>query len=171
MEEAKALSEELAQDLKGLSPKGNEMLSPQQRARASGMSERQGALGERAAELAREAQRKAGQAPGLDQAASELQSVGDQMKKSGSRFSEGDMKEGAGKAQEAADRLAKLRDQMRNGSQGSGRQQARDPVRIPGADESKAPREWRQELMEAMRERAPERYNDVVKKYYEELVK
>ena len=48
---------------------------------------------------------------------------------------------------------------------------SREPVRIPDADESKAPREWRQELMEAMRERAPEKFRDEVRRYYEELVK
>jgi hypothetical protein len=44
-------------------------------------------------------------------------------------------------------------------------------VRIPNADEYKAPREWRQELMEAMRERAPEKFRDEVRRYYEELVR
>jgi hypothetical protein len=47
----------------------------------------------------------------------------------------------------------------------------RDPVRIPGADESSAPRAWRQELLDAMKEKAPERYRDEVRRYYEELVK
>jgi glucose/arabinose dehydrogenase len=42
---------------------------------------------------------------------------------------------------------------------------------IPGADESKAPREWRQELLDAMREKAPERFREEVRRYYEELVK
>ena len=52
-----------------------------------------------------------------------------------------------------------------------GGEQHRDPVRIPGADESSAPRAWRQELLDAMKERAPERYRDEVRRYYEELVK
>ena len=56
------------------------------------------------------------------------------------------------------------------GKRQSGRNQ-REPVRIPGADEIKAPREWRQELLEAMRERAPERFREEVRRYYEELVK
>jgi hypothetical protein len=44
-------------------------------------------------------------------------------------------------------------------------------VRIPGADEYRAPREWREELMEAMREQAPEKFRDEVRRYYEELVR
>ena len=49
--------------------------------------------------------------------------------------------------------------------------QPRDPVRIPGADESSAPRAWRQELLDAMKEKAPERFRDEVRRYYEELVR
>ena len=48
---------------------------------------------------------------------------------------------------------------------------SRDPVRIPGADESSAPRAWRQELLDAMKEKAPERFRDEVRRYYEELVR
>ena len=44
-------------------------------------------------------------------------------------------------------------------------------VRIPGADESTATRAWRQELMDAMKEKAPERFRDEVRRYYEELVR
>jgi hypothetical protein len=82
----------------------------------------------------------------------------------------GSAREGAGKAEDAADRLAKLRDQMGRRQMG-GNQSKHEPVRIPGADESKAPREWRQELLEAMREKAPERFREEVRRYYEELVK
>jgi hypothetical protein len=71
---------------------------------------------------------------------------------------------------DAAERLSKLRDSMQERSMGSGRQH-RDPVRIPGSEESSAPRAWRQELLDAMKEKAPERYRDEVRRYYEELVK
>jgi len=71
---------------------------------------------------------------------------------------------------DAADRLAKLRDSLQERSMGSSKQH-HDPVRIPGADESSAPRAWRQELLDAMKEKAPERFRDEVRRYYEELVK
>jgi hypothetical protein len=79
-------------------------------------------------------------------------------------------KQASGAQRDAADRLAKLRDSMQERSMGTGKQQ-RDPVRIPGADESSAPRAWRQELLDAMKEKAPERYRDEVRRYYEELVR
>jgi hypothetical protein len=72
---------------------------------------------------------------------------------------------------DAAERLAKLRDSMQERSMGGSSKQRHDPVRIPGADESSAPRAWRQELMDAMKEKAPERFRDEVRRYYEELVK
>jgi len=59
---------------------------------------------------------------------------------------------------------------MQDRSMGGGRQR-HDPVRIPGADESSAPRAWRQELLDAMKEKAPERFRDEVRRYYEELVR
>ena len=71
-------------------------------------------------------------------------------------LAKGNAREGSGKARDAADRLAKLRDSLQDGQRGQNGRNRREPVRIPGADESKAPREWRQELMEAMREKAPE---------------
>jgi hypothetical protein len=79
-------------------------------------------------------------------------------------------KQAAGAQRDAADRLAKLRDSLQERTMGTGKQQ-HDPVRIPGADESTAPRAWRQELMDAMKEKAPERFREEVRRYYEELVK
>jgi hypothetical protein len=47
----------------------------------------------------------------------------------------------------------------------------KEPVRIPGADEYRAPKEFRQDILDAMKRSAPADYKDMVKKYYEELVK
>ncbi len=171
MGEARSIAQEIASDLEKLTPRPGEGMSGEQRGRAQGMAQRQRSLAERAEELAREASRNAGKAGGLDQAASELREVGEQMGQAQQDMSRGDPREGSGKAREAADRLAKLRDELRDGRRESSGRNRREPVRIPGADESKAPREWRQELLEAMRERAPEQYGEEVRKYYEELRK
>ena len=47
----------------------------------------------------------------------------------------------------------------------------RDKVRIPGSEEYRVPEEFREEILEAMKAKAPERYQEQVKRYYEELVK
>ena len=72
---------------------------------------------------------------------------------------------------DAADRLSKLRDSMQQDRQMGNSRRGSDTVRIPGADESSAPRAWRQELLDAMKEKAPERFRDEVRRYYEELVR
>src|SRR5262249_19876633 len=49
-----------------------------------------------------------------------------------------------------------------------------EPIRIPGADEYRAPERFREDLLEAMKKKgavAPEGYDDQIKRYYEELIK
>jgi hypothetical protein len=170
MGEAAKLAQELSADLETLSPRSDQAMSPQQRDRGRGLGERQGSLEQRARGLAEEMGRRASQIPGADKAGEEMKSIAGQMGDAGEDLQKGAPREGAGKAQEAAERLAKLRDAMGRRQMGQG-QQRREPVRIPGADESKAPREWRQELLDAMREKAPDHFKEEVRKYYEELVK
>lgn len=55
--------------------------------------------------------------------------------------------------------------------QRDGRNVKQDKVRIPGADEHDAPAEFREELMEAMKDKAPAEFKESVKRYYESLVK
>ena len=108
--------------------------------------------------------------PGMEKAEGELKGAGARMKEAGESLKRDESKPAATAERDAADRLAKLRDSMQERSMG-GAEQHHDPVRIPGADESSAPRAWRQELLDAMKEKAPERYRDEVRRYYEELVK
>jgi hypothetical protein len=108
--------------------------------------------------------------PGLDRAADDLKSAAQQMREAAQHLRRGDAKRAAGAEMNAAERLAKLRDSLQERSSGGASRQ-RDPVRIPGADESNAPRAWRQELMDAMKEKPPEHFRDDVRRYYEELVR
>ena len=52
---------------------------------------------------------------------------------------------------------------------GAGRN--REKVEIPDAEQFQAPREYRKDLLDAMKQGAPDRYKEQVKRYYEELVK
>ena len=54
---------------------------------------------------------------------------------------------------------------------GDGREASREKVKIPGAEAYKVPEEFRKDLLDAMRQGAPERYKGEVQHYYEELVK
>jgi uncharacterized membrane protein YccC len=145
-------------------------MSPAEREQARQQSERQGAIGDRTDETADEAARKLGKLPGMEKAEGELKSAANRMRQAAEMLKKSEAK-GAGAAErDAAERLAKLRDSMQERSMG-GSKPKHDPVRIPGADESSAPRAWRQELLDAMKEKAPERFRDEVRRYYEELVK
>ncbi len=168
--EARAMAQEIADDLAKLMPKGAETLTPEQRDAARSQADKQSAIGKRTDELAEEAARRLGKMPGMEKAASDLKGASARMREAGDSLRRDESKPAATAERDAADRLAKLRDGMQERTMGSG-ERHRDPVRIPGADESSAPRAWRQELLDAMKEKAPERYRDEVRRYYEELVK
>jgi hypothetical protein len=170
MGDASKLAQELSADLEKLVPRPEEALNPGQRDRSKALGQRQGSLDERAQQLAEEMGKKSQLVPGADKAGGELHEISEQMGDASQDLGRGAAREGAGKAKDAAERLAKLRDSMGKRQMGQS-QNHREPVRIPGADESKAPREWRQELLDAMREHAPERFREQVRRYYEELVK
>ena len=54
---------------------------------------------------------------------------------------------------------------------GDGDSVKHDRVEIPDAESSRAPAEFRKELLDAMKQAPPEKYKERVKQYYEELVK
>jgi hypothetical protein len=167
---AAGLARELAADLARALPRGGDVMSSEQRTRAESMSKRQGSIEDKARGVSRELGGKSESVPGAEGAAAELEEIAGQMRQAGQDMQQGDAHEGAGRADEASERLAKLRERMgQRPSDGS--RPSREPVRIPDAEASKAPREWRQELMDAMREKAPEKFRDEVRHYYEELVR
>jgi hypothetical protein len=168
--EARGLAQEIADDLDKLLPRPQETMSPADREQARQQSEKQGAIGQRTDETADEAARRLGKMPGLEKAEGELKQAAGRMRQAAEMLKRSESKGAATAERDAAERLAKLRDSMQERSMGSSRGK-HDPVRIPGADESAAPRAWRQELLDAMKEKAPERFRDDVRRYYEELVK
>jgi len=168
--EARATAQEIADDLEKILPRASEMMTPEEREQARGQSERQNAIGNRTDDAAAEAAKRLGKMPGLEKAESDLKGAATRMRQAGEMLKKSESKPAAGAERDAADRLAKLRDSLQERTMGTGKQQ-HDPVRIPGADESTAPRAWRQELMDAMKEKAPERFRDEVRRYYEELVR
>lgn len=169
MAEAQKLAEEISQELQQLAPKGSEVASEGQRQRGQQMGQRQQSIAERTRALADEARKNQG-LPGFEQAADGLQEAARQMEQAMQDLQQGNASEALAKEKAAADRLAQLREGMQGEKMARGSRN-QEPVRIPGADDSSAPRAWRQELMEAMKEKGPETFRDAVRRYYEELVK
>jgi hypothetical protein len=62
-------------------------------------------------------------------------------------------------------------DQGAGAEEGDGGDPSREKVAIPGAEAYKVPEEFRKDLLDAMKQGAPERYRGEVQRYYEELVK
>jgi hypothetical protein len=167
MNEAKKLSEALGQAL-------SEMLSQQQSAnaeqkgRAGEQAGRQDGIEQRTRELANEAGKEGQGVPGFDSAIGELQGAAEQMQQAQQALKQGNVSEGLAHEKAAAERLARVRESMQQ-QQSGGRSQKAEPVAIP--DETRAPRAWRQELLEAMKEKPPETFREQVRRYYEELVR
>jgi hypothetical protein len=168
--EARAIAQEISDDLAKVMPRPSETMTPQEREAARAQAEKQGAIGRRTDDVADEAARRLGKLPGMEKAENELRGAATRMRQAGEALKRDESKGAATAERDAADRLAKLRDSMQERQMGGGRQ-SREPVRIPGADESAAPRAWRQELLDAMKEKAPDRFRDDVRRYYEELVR
>jgi len=57
------------------------------------------------------------------------------------------------------------------GREGDGMDPSQEKVEIPGADAYRVPDEFRKDLLEAMKQGAPDAYKAEVQRYYEELVK
>ncbi len=170
VDEAAGLARDLAADLARVVPRGGDVMSAEQRARTRNLGQRQSSIEDKTRGLSRELGGKTESVPGAEGTAAELEEIAGQMRQAGEDLQQGSAHEGAGRADEVAQRLAKLRQSMGH-KPSEGARASREPVRIPEADASKAPREWRQELMEAMREKAPEKFRDEVRHYYEELVR
>ncbi len=73
-------------------------------------------------------------------------------------------------AQQSMERRMKPGDR-RGGQGGQGITNSEAEVAIPDEDDYRAPRAFREELLKAMKERAPERFERAIERYYEELVK
>jgi hypothetical protein len=180
-------------ELEGLLPDPNQLLSGEERQRLGqqgkrqqGIEQRLGGLQQKLSELAEKApvfppsaQGALGEARGhMGQASSALQGGNVQRRRL----------LGAA-ALEGLDRFAKGLEQMAQGGgagggfplpfggdgmgmeSGDGEEPSAEKVEIPGAEAWRAPAEFRKELLDAMKQGTPERYEGEVKRYYEELVK
>jgi hypothetical protein len=186
---------EVADDLEKLMRSARQPPTEAERQQMRDLGQKQSALQKRAEDL----QQKLGEigkkvpvfGPQQEQM---LKDATSQMGESKGKLGEGDPRGASGHQQEALQKLGALEQAMRQqqqsggegggvpmpfGSEGgegeqegeSGESPRAEKVEIPGADQSKAPAEFREELLKAMKDETPERYRERVREYYEELVK
>ena len=128
--------------------------------------------------------------------ASFVDDAGREMRRAGQALGREGLRNARGSQQQALQKLQDLRkalEQMGEGDSGSGglplplsggaqsggseegggdgRGGREDKVKIPGAEEFRVPDAFRKDILDAMREGAPDEWEGEVRRYYEELVK
>ncbi|TNF30249.1 MAG: DUF4175 family protein [Deltaproteobacteria bacterium] len=174
-------AEELAETLKGMMPKPGEGLQPGEEGEAKRLGQRQNELSEKLSELEKDVAELDKEMPGIEQEMKEpLQQAGEAMGQAKSELEGKRPGEAKGHQQEALEHLEKAQQNMQQRMQQKGGKGPEDQagindpeakVEIPDEDPYGAPRNFREEVLKAMKERAPERYKDAIQRFYEELIK
>lgn len=197
LSEARPQLEEIVKELRELMPNPADMMSPQQRQAMKKDGQLQQELRQRAEQL-QQMMGELGQdlpifgpqhGQKVDDAKRDMQRA--------SRMLGGERpREARAAQQQALDRLRQLREALEqqqgqggsggglpmplpggssmsegDGREGDGRRGKTDEVKIPGAEEFKVPDAFRKDILDAMREGAPDEWEGEVRRYYEGLVK
>jgi hypothetical protein len=176
------LAREIADELDKAMPKSSQLMKPDDQKKLQELSKRQEALRKRAQDLAKEMGKprtgpdgKPMQVPVPQNIPGGLREAGQHMERAEDDLRGESPREAVGEEAQALDKLNQMKEQMqrerRPKEQGAGARMDKEPVRIPGADEFRAPKEYRQELLDAMKRGAPAEYKEQLKRYYEELAK
>jgi hypothetical protein len=177
VQRARPVAKELIDELAALSPRPDQIMSADDHRALDRLRRREAMTRDRARRLAERARQLGGELPG--DAGSELgKKLGgaiDQMGTAEERLRAKDPSGARAATRAAADALAKARDRARSAARQAQEGAVGDePIRIPGADEYRAPERFREDLLEAMKKKgalAPEGYDEQIKRYYEELIK
>jgi len=177
VERAHPPADKLIQELSELSPSPDQILDRDDKKALDKLRRRQAASQDQARRLAERAHQMSPELPGAagEEIAGRVEEAARHMTTAEGRMKARDPSAARDSARQAAEALEKARERAR----GAARQQMSDggagldkePIRIPGADEYKAPQHFREDILEAMKKRAPEGYDEMVKRYYEELIR
>lgn len=181
----------VAKDLEELLESANENLSDEDRRRLDQLSQKQESVQRRTQQLQERLDEIGEQMPLFGpQEGGLLGEAAGKMGEAGTKMGEGDPRGAGNRQSEALEKLAQLREAMRQGQgsggeggvpmpfgstgegeDGNGRGFRSEQVEIPSADKNRAPEEFRKDILDAMKDTTPERYRERVREYYEELVK
>lgn len=181
--------QDVNRQLQSLFPPPGSQLSQQDKQQLQQLSQEQQQLEQRTQNLRQQMEEMEQTAPLFgEEAAQQMEGVGQRMGEAAQRMQGKDPGRGYGEQQAALEGLRQFQQQMQQGQRGrkgglplpggmSGRKPGnagRDPkdqVELPDEDSFQAPKEFRKDLLDAMKQGAPEKYREQVKRYYEELVK
>ncbi len=174
---AAPLARKLVKELEASTPSPKEIMSAKDRRALEKLRRRQRKVQKRTKRLAKKASEAAKDLPGKagKRLAKGMGEAAQQMGRAGRRMQARDPSGAKQEARGAADKL----EQTRKDAQGAARRQQQgragrrdEPIRIPGADQYKAPEKFREQLLEAMKkEKAPKGFGALVRRYYEELIR
>lgn len=181
-------AEDVAQQLESLFPPASQSLDQGDQQQLKELAKQQQKLGEKGQQLKQQMQQLGEKAPLFDEEAQrQMDQAGQRMQSAGERLQAKDPGRGHGDQQGALQSLRALQQGMQQSQQqrgkggkgmpmpmrgpGRGRMPKDQKVEIPEEDPNANPREFRKDVMDAMKQGAPDRYKEQNKKYYEELVK
>jgi hypothetical protein len=175
IERVAPLARELIDELASLSPRPDQIMSADDLRALERLRRRQAMNRQRTQRLGERTKQMGADLPG-DAAAElgkKLGGAADQMGKADDRMKSKDPSGAREATRSAADALAKARDRARSAARQAQEGAVSDePIRIPGADEYKAPERFREELLEAKKKGGtPEGYREMIDRYYEDLIK
>ena len=176
---------EISQKLRDLFPQPGQQMSEADRQQMNELARQQRQLQQQAGQLQQQMDAINERAPIFNQDSMEqAQQAGQRMQGAGEQLQGKDPGRGFGEQQGALQSLRGLQQSMgesgnkggkgiplpMRGNRGS-RGNSNEKVEIPDEDPNAAPREFRKDVMDAMKQGQPDRYKEQNKKYYEELVK
>jgi hypothetical protein len=176
-------AQEVASTLRSLFPPIDKDMSEADKEQSKALSKRQEKLKKQADELSNQMDALNEKAPILnDDAQQQMSSAQESMGKAAQRLGGRDPGMGYGNQQSAMESLKQIQQSMQQSGQGkkgglplpmkqrgNGRSKS-EKVEIPEEDANQAAREFRKDVVEAMKQGAPDKYKEQNKKYYEELV-
>jgi len=188
--------DEVRKELESLFPKAAQTMSEADRQKMKALGEQEAQLQQKANQMAEQMGQMNQQAPVFPPEAQQMmRQVGERMGQAQGEL-KGRNPGGAAAEQRAAlDQLGQVKkglEQQGQGQQGQGapipwpwkgpgmpggrdgfgnHSPEDEEVQIPGADQYQVPEEYRKDILDAMKQNAPEKYKDQVKRYYEEIVK
>lgn len=192
-ERIEAVNEALAE----LLTDGREAISDAERRKLRELAEREAGLRQEAAALGEGMEALNESAPIFPEEARDLmRQIGDQMAAAEGGLREESPSRSARSQRAVLDQLGDLKNGLRQrGAAGQGAQGQRIPwpwgmpgrggarpgggarldhdekVQVPKADSYQVPEAYRKEILDAMKERSPERYQEQIRRYYEEIIK
>lgn len=181
-------AQEVAQKLRDLFPQPGQQMSEGDKQQMSELARQQRQLQQSAQDLSQRMDAISERAPIFDEESQQqMQQAGQRMQGAGERLQGRDANRGYGEQQGAMQALRGVQQAMQQqggkggkgglpmpanaGGNRGGRGNRDQKVEIPDEDPNAAPRDFRKDVMDAMKQGAPDRYKEQTRKYYEELVK